>query len=136
MNGLIHQMPPTITPAGMSAERQHYLYEKIRPFCSSEEAAALTCSRPASQPVERTTQLRESKIKSTRKCSHCHKPGHTKTVRGKISCPELLKIGLEFAFSTIFTQIYTDFELYPFSWCCFGVYLYLNLNLTSLLCLP
>ena len=55
-------MPPTITPAGMSAERQHYLYEKIRPFCSSEEAAALTCPRPASQPVERTTQLPESKI--------------------------------------------------------------------------
>jgi len=76
----IHQMLPTITPAGMSAERQHYLYEKIRPFCSSEEAAALTCPRPASQPVGRTTQLPESKIKTTRKCSHCHKPGHTKTV--------------------------------------------------------
>lgn len=43
----INKMPPTITPVGISSECQVYLYEKISPFCSSEEAASLTCPRPA-----------------------------------------------------------------------------------------
>ena len=45
----INQMPSTITPCGMSPERRQYLFEKIRPFCSSPEAADLTCPRPFQQ---------------------------------------------------------------------------------------
>jgi len=83
------QMPVPITPPGMSSERQLYLYEKIREFCSSDEAADLTCPKPASV-VEECAPAKRSQ-KSTRLCSYCRKPGHTKTVRGKISCPDLLK---------------------------------------------
>ena len=85
----MHQMPAHITPPGMSSERQRYLYEKIRPFCSSEQAAELTCPMPTSLVVEHAAS--KGSRKSTRLCSHCRKPGHTKTVRGKISCPELLR---------------------------------------------
>ena len=87
-------LPPVVTPTGMSAERQLYLYEKIRRYCASERDANLTCPFPTtvgsiqSQAVTkvRTTQSK----KSTRLCSHCRMPGHTKTVRGVISCPKLI----------------------------------------------
>ena len=78
------EMPLIITPVGMSRERQAYLYEKIRPFCSSD-TANLTCPKP--QTDKTTTQ---AKPKSNRKCSHCRQTGHTKTNRGVITCPQLL----------------------------------------------
>lgn len=80
-------MPDTITPAGMSFDRQVYLYEKIRPFCTSQVAALLTCPAPASDP---TPPAMKVKSKKTRKCSHCHQPRHTKTVCAVTTCPELL----------------------------------------------
>ena len=82
------EMPEAIVPPGMSFQRQVYLYEKIRQFCSSEEAAELTCPKPLLQHQQHTDATRSLKIK--RKCSHCKQPGHTKTVRGVITCPELL----------------------------------------------
>ena len=88
----IHNMPPIITPVGMSPERKVYLYEKIRPFISSEEAAALTCPKPTSNQSECIAQSTEnSKKPKTRKCSHCHQSGHFKTAKGKITCPKLLQ---------------------------------------------
>ena len=40
-----HILPPIITPNGLDAKRQWYLYEKIRPFCS-DRAKDTTCPLP------------------------------------------------------------------------------------------
>ena len=77
-------MPKIIVPNGMSMEQLVYLYEKIRPFCSSD-TADLTCPHP---PISANPIVVKSK--SQRKCSHCRQIGHTKTVRGVITCPQLL----------------------------------------------
>ena len=79
-------MPQIIVPPGMSRERQVYLYEKIRPYCSSD-TMDLTCPKP---PMDPNPNLTEKAGKSQRKCSHCRQTGHTKTVRGVITCPQLL----------------------------------------------
>ena len=81
-------MPEIVHPPGMSLERRIlYLYEKIRPFCYDEAAAELTCP----QPMQALTSKSKTKPKSfDRKCSHCRQPGHTKTVRGTVTCPQLL----------------------------------------------
>ena len=72
--------------------RQWYLYNEIRPFCSSPEATNLTCPLPSSQPPSTTTSdKQQTTLKRKRACSHCHQPGHTKTKRGKITCPNLLE---------------------------------------------
>ena len=31
------ELPPTVTPSGLSAERKQYLYEKIREFCPNDK---------------------------------------------------------------------------------------------------
>ena len=82
-------MPEVILPPGMSLERQVYLFEKIRRFCSSA-AAELTCPKPYTTENPLPAQ-QEKQSQSQRKCSHCREPGHTKTVRGVITCPQLLK---------------------------------------------
>ena len=90
------KMPEVITPTGMSFERQKYLFEKIRPFCSPE-TADLTCPSPykesstiSKEPVAVPDDT-ENQVKSKRKCSQCRKTGHTKTVKGVITCPTLLE---------------------------------------------
>ena len=46
------QFPNEVVPAGLTLERQWYLYEKIRTFCSSNLAADLPCPKPlASKPA-------------------------------------------------------------------------------------
>ena len=80
-------MLSTITPAGITAEHQQYLYEKIRALCSSEEAAELICPRPAPQlvipPPKRKT--------STRLCSR--KPGHVhKKKNWKVLLPRATEV--------------------------------------------
>ena len=47
-------------------ERQVYLYEKIRPYCSSD-TMDLTCPKP---PMDPNPNLTEKAGKSQRKCSH------------------------------------------------------------------
>ena len=86
-------MPEIIYPSGMSRDRRKYLYEKIRPFCSSVEAAELTCPPVEEEQEEMCIQpeATEKSSKSQRKCSHCRQPGHTKTVCGVITCPQLLE---------------------------------------------
>lgn len=45
------ELPPVVHPKGLSEERQWYLFEKIRPFCSSLRSKDLTCPHPtALQP--------------------------------------------------------------------------------------
>ena len=81
-------LPTILTPAGLSKERQVYLYEQIRPFCDAEYRD-IVCPLPEGHTLgqERDTGPPRSK----RLCSHCRLPGHTKTKSGKITCPELLK---------------------------------------------
>ena len=86
-------LPATLSPTGLSREREIYLYEHIRPFCQLEYRD-LTC------PVPQDFQRQENEMEQhdmdvapksgKRLCSHCRLPGHTKTKRGKITCPKLL----------------------------------------------
>ena len=82
--------PSTIYPKGMDIDRQWYLYNEIAPFCSSSQTAALTCPRPCDIEGVLTPEEDRPTTKRKRTCSHCHKEGHTKTKKGKISCPELI----------------------------------------------
>ena len=77
---------PTQIP-GLDAKRQWYLYEQIRPHCSSVLAADLTCPKPtvlkpgSNQDTEGTAstqELNESTPKRPRKCSKCKTTGHNK----------------------------------------------------------
>ena len=91
----IHKLPPEIVPKGLDLKRQWYLHEEIAPFCSSEETASITCPRPAqpksnSDPMAIGSTQEHAVVKRKRACSHCHQEGHTKTKRGKITCPQLL----------------------------------------------
>ena len=81
------------SPKGMDITRQWYLYNEIRLFCSSEETAKLTCPQPVDPEqsnASKGSNLTASKQKRKRACSHCHQEGHTKTKKGKITCPSLL----------------------------------------------
>jgi hypothetical protein len=87
------EMPKEITPPGLSYDRKKYLYEKIRPFCTFE-TADVTCPIPDARPradgdLEAALPAKNKSVQ--RKCSHCRQPGHTKTVKGVIVCPVLLK---------------------------------------------
>ena len=60
-------------------------------------AANPTCPVPARGEAPSTkhkkgnnTAIQIKTSKSRRKCSNCRKAGHTKTVHGKITCPDLL----------------------------------------------
>ena len=85
-----------ILPAGMTLQRQIYLYEKIQQFCTSDIAAKLTCPQPVQRShtiaseLSSTSAENEPASKSKRKCSHCRQIGHTKTVKGSITCPQQL----------------------------------------------
>ena len=48
-------LPPIVTPKGLDAQRQWYLYEQIRPFCHSNLTKDITCPKPTvSKPWQRT----------------------------------------------------------------------------------
>ena len=86
------RLPQELHTKGLDLERQWYLYEKIRPFCSSNLAADLTCPKPSlSKPrsqVDRgededststaTSSESAAKRKRTVTCSCCGQEGHTK----------------------------------------------------------
>ena len=48
---------------------------------------------PGFKSAEKLTSIQadDQTRKRKRTCSHCHREGHTKTKRGKVSCPELLR---------------------------------------------
>ena len=58
------------------------------------EYAQITCPKPIlNNPDQTVSTAQEScipPVKRARLCSHCRLPGHTKSVRGKITCPQLL----------------------------------------------
>lgn len=85
-------LPTTITPPGMFADRQQYLFDNIRQFCSTEEAEPIVdCPQKHKTKGRKPLSKRKKNEKCQRKCSHCHELGHTKTVRGKTTCPKLLQ---------------------------------------------
>ena len=89
----MQELPTEITPPGMSVDRRQYLFDNIRQFCATAEAAELTCpaiSHPSKRKKKGDLPPSKRKKTSQRKCSHCHEPGHTKTIRGKVTCPKLL----------------------------------------------
>ena len=91
----LQEMPEVILPPGIPIDRQKYLYEQIRMFCEPEYAG-ITCPQPESNDLTQSDpEVEQSRsplaAKRTRLCSHCRLPGHTKTVRGKVTCPQLLK---------------------------------------------
>ena len=82
-------LPPVILPAGLSRERQAYLYDKIREYCRPEVQDAV-CPRPVDyeQPNEEDTALgvpdtSEQPPSKRRKCTLCQQPGHNRR-----SCPD------------------------------------------------
>ena len=83
-------LPVTLTPSGLSQERKQYLFEHIRPFCD-EEYRNITCPEPRARKRHNSQEQGPSTKQSKRLCSHCRMPGHTKTVKGEITCPTLLK---------------------------------------------
>ena len=84
----VSELPDIITPQGLSAERQWYLYEQIRPFCPDEDMDS-TCPLPTVPksssrhntpcPEETTTQ---PPAKRKRQCGTCRQEGHNSR-----SCP-------------------------------------------------
>ena len=86
-----HQMPEVIHPLGISPDRQKYLYDEIRKFCEPE-FADVTCPRPdspLSDAGHSSNEPVQQPAKRARLCSHCRGSGHTKTVKGKVTCPQL-----------------------------------------------
>ena len=77
---------PMLPPEGLSKERQAYLCEQIQPFCQFEYHD-ITCPIPQGfhEKLKDTATPRSKRI-----CSNCRLPGHTKTKKGKITCPSPL----------------------------------------------
>ena len=42
-----NDLPQVVSPKGLDAHRQWYLYEQVRPFCHSNLAKDITCPKPA-----------------------------------------------------------------------------------------
>ena len=53
------ELPPQIPPKGLSDERQWYLYERIRPFCSDEQRDTVTPKPCTPNPKRRRTPATE-----------------------------------------------------------------------------
>lgn len=86
-------LPPILQPEGLSNARQEYLYDEIRQFCE-EEYKDTTCPQPPSRKRGVGCSASNTDIcmptKRPRTCSYCKQPGHTKTKKGVITCPQLM----------------------------------------------
>ena len=80
-------LPATLSP---SEERKQYIYGEIRRFCD-ERYQDITCPEPSQKRPLTDPVGPGSSTKSKRHCSYCRNPGHTKTRKGEITCPKLLK---------------------------------------------
>ncbi len=93
------ELPDVVTPAGLSAQRQWYLYDKIREFCP-ESNRDVTCPLPSvPKPTSRhgtpeippsrhsrsrsRSRSRSPPPKRPRRCTRCHRSGHNSR-----SCPQ------------------------------------------------
>ena len=94
---IIHStLPDRILPLGLDLQRQWYLYDKIRQYCSTNLSADITCPKPLlpkrvlpehppSQHFEdepSSSRSISSEISRKRLCSICKASGHNKR-----SCP-------------------------------------------------
>ena len=72
-------LPPILLPSGLSSERQAYLYEKIREFCSAE-TRDLVCPHPINihQSSPHPTPPNSPPPKRHRICGYCGHHGHNK----------------------------------------------------------
>ena len=87
------ELPQEIPLKGLTNDREWYLFEQIREFCSTNEAADLTCPKPShpksnqqNLAVDQSQPSNPSTGKHQRLCSVCRLPGHNKcscTKRGK-----------------------------------------------------
>ena len=79
------------TETPVSRRKFENLWSQLVPHISAMNAIAaeLTCPQPHIPSVAENIS-NTKKQKSQRKCSHCRQSGHTKTVRGVITCPQLL----------------------------------------------
>ena len=88
MIGLLERdvMPPTISPRGLSSERQWYLYDKIREYCP-ENSKDKTCPLPEvprnvpeeiSNSAEMVEVVTEPRKKQPRVCGNCGLAGHNR----------------------------------------------------------
>ena len=89
------QLPDQIHPEGLSPQRQWYLYESIREFCT-HETRDLVCPKPDTDKPQTTASATKSRAKNAhseppstppptkkaRLCGFCRNPGHTAR-----SCP-------------------------------------------------
>ena len=97
------ELPPRITPTGLSAKRQWYLHDQIREFCR-DDSKDLVCPLPTmpkpaaddqgdtSENTDREPAPKRPRVVKTcpaeneegsgqkrqRKCGKCGKPGHTR----------------------------------------------------------
>ena len=94
------EYPPAVSPKGLSAERQWYLYDSIREFCPAEDRD-ITCPEPsvpkpgsrAGTPISEDESIAESMAraptppplppKKKRWCGICRREGHNSR-----SCPD------------------------------------------------
>ena len=91
------EFPSVVVPSGLSAERQWYLYDKIRPFCDTQSYRDITCPLPTvprprtpvnspgpsppPSPHHRPASRRPVSpppSKKIRSCSKCGEAGHNK----------------------------------------------------------
>ncbi len=73
---VVTDLPPVITPKGLSADRQWYLYEKIRPYCQ-EYSADITCPLPS---VSRPTMSNTPTTSPVRTSSSARLNHHSSTI--------------------------------------------------------
>lgn len=96
-------LPPTVSPIGLSAQRQLYLYNSIRPFVA-DHSKDILCPKPTEPgftgpsvcPLNRQLKTAKTKtvfdetfVRASPKCGFCGQTGHRNSVlRGKFTCPE------------------------------------------------
>ena len=88
----MEDLPALVPPAGLSLERQWYLYDKIREFCNPD-VQDVVCPRPAcTLPGETQTRsiLNQQKVvpppsKKPRLCSNCKRGGHNRRSRPELN---------------------------------------------------
>ena len=85
-------LPEQLYPKGVSAERQWYLYDKIRQYCAEDSKnktcplpdiprPSTLCQRPeqcSTRPQTFTVQPPRSSSKSSKKCGKCSQVGHNR----------------------------------------------------------
>ena len=114
INNFSSELPSVITPSGMSLERQQYLYDKIRQFCSTEKAAELTCPKPVSVTVQQTAMSASQystlwSLSQARSYKNCSRQSIlSRTSQEKLNCHNFYLINLYIILSMYVVLILKD----------------------------